>query len=260
MLRKESQSGNGRKASIFCFYEVFMAKRFAIIDGRAEGIIAEPLRALGYNVLSLPPFDKLDVPVSAHPDMLLWAHGRTVITHREYYPLARTVFDTLEEGGYEIILSEQEISKRYPADVPLNCAVVGKFLIANTGTLSPLVEKVARESSLSVLHVNQGYAKCSTFIVDESSVITADTSIANACLGAGLDVLKICEGNIRLDGYGYGFIGGAGGVDESRIFFAGDPAYHPDGASIIEFCKQRQKEIVVLADTPLFDVGTIFFF
>lgn len=236
-----------------------MAKRFAIIDGRAEGMIAEPLRALGYCVLSLPPFDKLDAPVSAHPDMLLWTLGRTVITHREYYPLSRTAFDTLAENGYEIILSEQEISKKYPADVPLNCAVVGKFLIANTGVLSPLVEKAARESSLSILHVNQGYAKCSTFIVDESSVITADVSVAKVCSGAGLDVLKIREGNIRLDGYGYGFIGGSGGVDGSRIFFAGNPAYHPDGASIVEFCNRRQKEIIILADTPLFDVGTIFF-
>ena len=236
-----------------------MSKKFVLIDGRAEKYISEPLKALGYEVLSLPPFDKLDTPVAAHPDMLVWIYGRKIITHSEYYPIARSVFEKLEKHGFEIDLSEQIVSKKYPSDVPLNCALVGNLLIANTAALSPFIANVAKEKQLSILHVNQGYAKCSTLIVDDNSVITADASIANVCLNVGFDVLKIREGHIRLDGYGYGFIGGCGGIDGNRIFFAGDPVLHPDGDEILNFCEKHGKQISVLSDLPLFDVGSLFF-
>ena len=235
-----------------------MAKRFAVIDGRAESILAEPLAALGYEVLALPSFDLLDAPVSAHPDMLLWAYENKIITHGEYYPIAKGIFDTLAASGYEIILSEQKISAKYPSDVPLNCAVVGKHLIANADSASRLVLEAA-SGSLKLLSTRQGYAKCSTLTVDSAAVITADASIERACRGAGIEVLKIREGHIRLDGYGYGFIGGAGGVDRERVFFAGEPSLHPDGEAIKDFCKRHKKEIITLSDAPLFDVGTIFF-
>ena len=235
-----------------------MAKRFAVIDGRAESALAEPLTALGYEVLALPAFDKLDTPVSAHPDMLLWAYKNKIITHGEYYPIAKDIFDRLAASGYEIILSEQKISAKYPLDVPLNCAVVGEHLIANADSASRLILKAA-SGGLTLLNTRQGYAKCSTFIVDSTAVITADASVEKACRSSDIEVLKIREGHIRLDGYGYGFIGGAGGVDGDRVFFSGDISLHPDGEAIASFCRQHKKKIITLSDAPLFDVGTIFF-
>lgn len=235
-----------------------MNKRFAIIDGRAAEYISEPLKALGYEVLPLPAFEQLDTPVSAHPDMLMFIWGKKIITHSQYYPIAKDIFDKLCDAGYEIILSEQKILPKYPADVPLNCAVVGEHLIANEKTVSSLILNGAI-GKLSLLNTKQGYTKCSTFIVDERSVITADLSIAKACEAAGLEVLVIREGNVRLDGYGYGFIGGTGGSDGERIFFAGDPDRHPDGKAIIKFCESKHKKVIALSDMPLLDVGTIFF-
>jgi len=235
-----------------------MNKRFALIDIRAARYISEPLEVLGYEVLPLPAWDKLDLPVSAHPDMLMFMWDKKIITHKEYYPIARKTFDRLRDRGYEMILSEQKISSKYPYDVPLNCAAVGDFLVANKKTVSPLVlNEVSPKASL--LHTNQGYTKCSTFIVDENSVITADRSIAEICGTAGIEVLKIREGNVRLDGYDYGFIGGTGGIDRDLVFFAGDPSYHPDGKAIIKFCEEHKKKVIALADIPLLDVGTIFF-
>ena len=235
-----------------------MSKKFAIIDGRAEEYIAERLTVLGYEVLPLKPFSLLDSPVSAHPDMLTFIWVNKIITHKEYYPTAHEIFERLQERGYEIILSEQKISPKYPLDVPLNCAVVGNFLIANEKTASKLILNDICES-LSPLRTNQGYTKCSTFVVDGRAIITSDLSIAKICDSAGIDVLKVSEGNVRLDGYGYGFIGGAGGADGDSVFFAGDPMYHPDGDRIIKFCESRGKRVVALADMPLLDVGTIFF-
>jgi len=236
-----------------------MSKKFAIIDGRAADILEAPLRTRGYEVLSLPCFDRLDAPVSAHPDMLLWTCGNKIVTHKDYFELTRKIFDKLSDGGYEIILSEREVSQKYPNDIALNCALLDGFIIANEKFVSPIILDMARERGLGVLHTKQGYAKCSSFLVDGSALITADESIFALCKAKGLDILKISEGNIRLDGYGYGFIGGAGGVDGDEVFFAGNPKYHPDGEKILDFCRERKKSVTILADIPLIDVGTIFF-
>ena len=83
---------------------------------------------------------------------------------------------------------------------------------------------------LELIPVKQGYAKCSLCIVSENAVITADEGLAYTLCRAGLDVLKIIPGCIRLPGYGYGFIGGCcGKLDAATMAFAGDPLTHPDG-------------------------------
>ena len=236
-----------------------MSKKFAVIDNRARGFLEAPLRDLGYEVLSLPCFEKLDAPVSAHPDMLMWVCENKIITHREYFFKATDIFQSLINEGYELLLSEHEISPKYPDDILLNCALLDGFIIANTKFVSPLILDIAKERGLCPLHTNQGYSKCSSLLADGRSVITADESIFRLCEENGINALKISAGHIRLDGYDYGFIGGTSGIDGENLFFAGNPEYHPDGKKILDFCKERQKNAVILADVPLVDVGTIFF-
>ena len=64
------------------------------------------------------------------------------------------------------------------------------------------------EKKLTYHAVKQGYAKCSTVLVNEQACITADTSIAAAVKQCGLDVLQIRPGFVELPGYPYGFLGG----------------------------------------------------
>jgi len=89
---------------------------------------------------------------------------------------------------------------------------MGSRLVCNEQAAAPELLEAARRMGLELIPVKQGYAKCSLCIVSENAVITADEGLAYTLCRAGLDVLKIIPGCIRLPGYGYGFIGGCGGA------------------------------------------------
>lgn len=73
----------------------------------------------------------------------------------------------------------------------------------------------------------------------------------------GIDVLKIDSGSIRLDGYDYGFIGGACTmIDDGTVAFFGDIKTHPNFRKIERFCIIHNVKIINLAENkPLTDVG-----
>jgi hypothetical protein len=99
--------------------------------------------------------------------------------------------------------------------------------------------------------------------VSENAVITADKNIARTAEAAGADALLISTApeKIRLDGYDYGFIGGASGMLEDTVYFTGDISSHPDAERIAEFCKaHKKKKMISLSKETLCDVGGIFFF
>ena len=85
-------------------------------------------------VLTLPPHPSLPRPVDSHPDMLLWNCGSKVITYGDYLTVAKDVFETLEGMGYNVLTASQYPADKYPRDVSLNCAVIGRNIICNKKT------------------------------------------------------------------------------------------------------------------------------
>ena len=231
--------------------------RLAIVDGRISDEIALSLSRYADKLLKLPPSPLIAPPVASHPDMLIWTLGRYIVTPAHYAALASDVFGELKCAGFEIISATERMSAEYPHDVALNCATVGKHLIANTSSMSQSVKEIADRHGLITLHTKQGYAKCSSAIVSERALITADKSICTLAARNGLDALLIKEGHVRLDGYGYGFIGGASGKAEDSVLFCGNLYLHPDGERIADFCQKHGKAPVSLSDEPLYDYGTL---
>lgn len=234
--------------------------RVAVADCRIDKAIERSLLGYADKLIKLPPFPALAAPVASHPDMLLWSFERVIVTHEDYSPLAKAAFDELGSLGYEIRFSRERVTSIYPEDIRLNCAVVGRHVIANTKYASQTIADVAKRNGLLMLDVKQGYAKCSTVCVGNNSIITADTAIARKCQDAGIDALEVSHGSVRLDGYDTGFIGGASGATDKEVLFCGDISAHPDGEKIKELCQAHGKVAVSLANTPLYDYGTIFFF
>ena len=148
-------------------------------------------------------------------------------------------------------------SSDYPLDANLNACIIADKLFCNTMALDETVKKRLNEH-IKIVHVNQGYAKCSVCIVDEASIITSDTGIAKAAENLGMNVLLISPGNIALDGYEYGFIGGASFKSSPRdIVFTGNLEKHPDKNRILDFLNARNINPLFLTDDMIFDVGSI---
>jgi hypothetical protein len=209
--------------------------------------------------IALPPLPSLPSPVASHPDMLIFCYDKTIVTWKEYKALNPDIFTELASAGYEIITCDERAADKYPLDVPLNCPSIGNKIIANTKAVSNQIEKLADKKSLKILHTNQGYAKCSTCVVSDQAIITADTSIHALAENNGIASLLVSPNGVSLNGYDKGFIGGASGSDGTHVFFCGDLTSHPDGERISEFCEAHGKQALSLSDTPLYDYGTIFF-
>lgn len=234
----------------------------ALLGEDAPQEIADALRTLGFSVRALPCDSRLTAPVRSHADMLMLPVGKVVFTSSEYFSVAEDIFKALESLGYEIVSCNAEIRSDYPHDVAFDALVLKSAIIARLDSLPDEVKAHAANMGISLLDSKQGYAKCSAVSVGESAIITADNNIARAAEAAGADALLISAAPevIRLDGYDYGFIGGASGVIEDTVYFTGDISSHPDAERIAEFCNAHEKKIISLSSEPLNDAGGIFFF
>ncbi|WP_444657755.1 DUF6873 family GME fold protein [Caproiciproducens sp. R2] len=217
--------------------------------------VADALRARNIEVLPIKPCKTLSVPVCCHADMLLHHLGGNRIVAANGKEDLKI---KLEQLGFEVSYSNKCISNSYPQDVILNCARIGNRLLANWKAIDSTIYEYCSANRIEITDVRQGYAKCSTIIVDSRSVITADPSIAEAAERMRMDVLKITPGYVNLEGYEYGFLGGACGmIGKGKLAFTGSIKNHPDYSGMKSFCDQKKVELISLTDGPLLDIGGI---
>lgn len=207
------------------------------------------------DVLFLPPYDALATPVSAHADMLLFVLESKILCYDEYYKENKSIFDKIEAQGYEPVRIKEKCSATYPNDIALNALKIGDKILCNERYTSKELLSIAKEYGYKIISVKQGYTACSTLVLNDNSAITADPSVQIALENEGVSVLKIGEGDITLQGYSYGFIGGASFVFEGTVYFFGDILTHKDGKKITEFIKGQNMEVFSIFDGGVCDFG-----
>lgn len=181
----------------------------------------------------------VDSAISCHPDVFFCRLGIG-----DDAPLVRA--------------TDTELRMGYPAEAAFNAACTGQYFIHNLKVTNPRLLEAARIAGMKLLHVPQGYAKCSTVIVNERSIITYDHGIARACSAFDdLDVLLVSPGHVLLPGYRTGFIGGCSGRIENEVIFNGDLSAHPDFAAIRSFIESRGLRCTWFGEYPLTDIGSI---
>lgn len=211
------------------------------ISASSDPRLADWIAENGYTVNTVRTSGIVAAPLSDHPDMFMCKMGAgdgaeifSSFYHYDLYP-----------------------GDVYPDDIALNAACTGRYFIHNLKHTVPQLLSRAEQLGMILVNVRQGYAKCSTVIVDEDSVITYDRGIAKACEAAGLDVLTVSPGHVLLPGYDTGFIGGASGRMGSTIVFNGDLTAHPDFSSIVSFIEERGLSVKWFDEWPLTDIGSI---
>ena len=196
---------------------------------------ASSLRERGFEVMIMPKYERLSGSVSSHPDMLAFFYGNKYICSKEYYSSAEDCFEKINSYGYSPILTDEIPSEKYPNDILFNSVVLGDKLFCLKKGASRELINFATSNGLQIINTTQGYTKCSVCKVSDNAIITADKGIAALAQSNGIDVLRICEGHVKLDGYDYGFIGGASGVFGDTVYFCGNLDTHPDAKEIVAF-------------------------
>jgi hypothetical protein len=171
------------------------------------------------------------------------------------------ISERLLQEGFETVLSSSVPTEKYPHDIAFNCLAVGNILMGNLKHTAPEILEEANRLGMSALSVKQGYTKCSTVVLDDKAVITADSSIYDVCISRGIDCLLIenREGDVSLAPYPYGFLGGASGVLGDTVYFCGNVELHSQYKKIKAFCQSKGKAVLSLGTERLSDIGSIFF-
>lgn len=225
---------------------------------RLAGVQAGPWTAVlenyGVRVLSPAPDAALPAETAGHADMLLChAGGRTVFAA----PLQTALANELTRYGFDVRFSVP-LGGAYPADVPLNAAVAKTFALCNLKHAEPALVSFLKQSGRRLLHVRQGYAKCSLCFVAENAFITEDTGIANVLRREGMEVLLISAGDVALSEAHTGFFGGASGLIASdTLAVNGSLNTHRDADRIAAFLKKYGVRAFSISDGPVTDIGGI---
>lgn len=205
----------------------------------APNALVSAFAALGHTVSRVHSQGVTYAPVDSHPDIFCCKMGVTRHSH--------LFMGDLHELGYA-----------YPENCRFNAVCLDRYFIHNLKITSLTLLKEVKKLGLECIHVNQGYTKCNTVVVDGHSVITADQGILRVLRDyPAIDVLPVRQGFVRLEGFPYGFLGGASGRVDGTLFFNGDLSAHPDFPAIRQFVESRGVALRFFPEYELTDIGSI---
>ncbi len=209
------------------------------------------LNRLGIMTVSPKASKNLLKGESTHADILmLHLGGEKIFLSKEQNELSNTLINF----GFTPTLLKTELSSKYPENILLNAAIIKEKFFAHKNSISVF----SKHKKFEFYPVNQGYTKCSTCIINSIAAITEDESIFTSLKTAGLDVLKIKKGDVKLQGMNYGFFGGATGkLSPDILAINGELRYNSDKDIIISFLRNHSVHIVELKSGHMEDIGGI---
>ncbi len=212
--------------------------------------IINALTTLGIKVIESESVKELLLNEQRHADMQM-----LVINETAFIPENICSIKYIIEKYFNEIIVCNSLQKDYPDNISLNAALVGNYLFCKEDSLAKEVREYCTDNSIEIVNVKQGYTKCSTLIVSNNAIITADKGMHHQAKLKGIDSLLITPGYIHLKDANYGFIGGCSGKIGEYILFFGDIKYHPDSDIICDFISDKGCKYINLSDAQLNDIG-----
>ena len=215
-------------------------------------ILYKSLKNLGIDSIKIDSCMNLLPQISDHADMQVCYMGEGL------FICAKNGNLNINLENSKIIYTNRELNSKYPADILLNTAIVGKYAICNKKNTSEEVIEILQQKNINIIDVKQGYGKCSVCIVSDNAIITEDESIHINAIKNRIDSLLIKKGYVNLPGFDYGFIGGATGkINKDLLSFTGTIDHHPNKEEILNFLKKYNVKPIFLTDRKIFDIGSI---
>lgn len=217
--------------------------------------ITSKLNELGIDVITTSPIKNLPYYERFHSDMQCsyYKAGYIFLTKSSEY-----MFNILTNKNISVEILNTDVKAKYPNNILFNNLIIKNKILCNIKYTSKEILKHCKENNFDIIDTKQGYTKCSTAVVSENAVITADNNIYIKCIENKIDVLKINYGGINLYGYDYGFIGGCcGKISNDILAFTGKISEHKDYKEIKSFMRNYNVYALELSNKPLNDIGGI---
>lgn len=226
-------------------------KNTLIIGERYRSRLEAALADLDMDVLWLSDNPYIDSRLAGHADLSVIRLEKKIIASR-YIIEDDNYVNFLTNEGYDVLPARAAQGKKYPEDSNLCACVAGNSLIHNLHYTDPAILDIFQGEKI---HVGQSYARCSCCVVDADCLISADSGIEHAVYKHNIELLKIKAGGIVLDGFDYGFIGGASIVLDDAVLFTGMISDEHDRCCVEAFVRNRGKQPIYLSHGRVFDIG-----
>jgi len=230
--------------------------KLVLIDSRANQSLKSLLKQKGIDWIEVPPCPVLYPAISCHPDIQCHPLGgrRIMVAPNVNESLIRQLI----QHSFEIVMGNNSLDGNYPGNIAYNVARMGCTAFHHGSYTDPALKEEYERQCIKLVHVRQGYTKCSVAMLNERALITSDKGIKKAAEGLGMDVLAISPGGISLKGLPYGFIGGACGlIAPDEMLFSGRLRYHSEYDVIVAFLGKYGIKPAEVEDAPLEDIGSI---
>lgn len=228
--------------------------RRVIIDYRTDEKIVSALNELGIITYPSCEISALYDAVKGHSDMsICHIGGNTFVCEPSSYEYYKRL---LNFDDINLICGATHLTDTYPYDIAYNVAWISRNKALHKRAYTD--GKIRENTLAEFINVSQGYTKCNVCLVAENALITQDNSIYINAQKAGINTLKISIGNIFLQGFDYGFIGGASGlISGDTLAITGNVEKLVDFERIISFCNEHSVKVISLTDKIPTDIGSI---
>lgn len=227
------------------------------VDYRTTEEEINSLKNLNYDVIKVPKDNNLYEAINGHTDIQLNILNRhTIIVNKN---INLSFKELLKTKNINFIESDSTLSFKYPSNISLNAYITDNYLVHNLKFTDKKILDYCKNKK--IIHVNQGYTKCSILPLREKAIITNDTGIYNTLKSENFDILLLPFGDIELSGFNYGFIGGVGGMisNDSMAFF-GSLDNYAFGNEVKKFLYKYDIKPIYLSNTKLIDRGSLLVF
>jgi len=228
-----------------------------IVDRCAANEVFLTLEKLNIRYYKSQSLDFLYSPVNTHPDMQIhFISDNCAVTAPSVFEYYKSILP----ANISLIKGDADPQNTYPGDCAYNVAKLGNRIIGNLKYIDSKIKEIYDKMGYEFINVKQGYTKCNMCIVDNNSVITEDEGIFKTLTRCGIDVLLLNTHSVKLNGFEYGFIGGASGfLKPGCLALFGDLKFHPEENQIKTFLKKNGVNITSLLSTNVTDFGSLIY-
>lgn len=230
---------------------------FCFVDYRISDFEKNNLKSLNLDIIKVPKCNDLYDAINGHVDIqihILNKDTKTILINKN---MPNEFKENLSKFKINFIESNSELKYKYPFNISINAFSINNYFIHNLKYTDKTLLSFQKDKKL--INVKQGYTKCSCLPISKNAFITNDAGLYKALSNYDFDILYLPPGDIILDGFDYGFIGGTGGlINNTTIAFFGNLDFYKYGDSVKKFLSKYNITPIYLKNDKLTDRGSLF--
>lgn len=233
-------------------------KPLLITDYRTSDYELNRLDQLGCRIIAAERRSELYEAVDGHPDLQFASIDNTLICHRG---ISEKKYREIFRHTQNVIRGKSSLKLPYPHHISLNAVITEDLFLHKLENTDSVLMDIVEKSNRVLLRTPQGYTRCSCAYVGNNAYVTEDKGIAELLISLGRKVFYRRHANVYLEGFDYGFIGGALSLIKDKssalLLISGDLPKYEFGHDLKCFLKEENIAYECIGKGQIMDRGSI---